>query len=81
MDISIGRIYLFAFAYSPRGTMPCWGQLVRISDYPELYSVIGTTYGGDGVNTFKVPNLKNAMPQSQRLLGMVYCISYCSIFD
>lgn len=43
--------------------IPCDGRSLAVSDYSELFTLIGSTYGGDGVTTFKVPNLSGAMPQ------------------
>lgn len=46
----------------PAGWLICDGTLLAIVDYPELYAVIGTTYGGDGIATFSLPNLENRVP-------------------
>lgn len=53
---SIGVISAFAGNFAPTG-MACNGQLLQISQYVALFNLIGTTYGGDGVNTFALPNL------------------------
>lgn len=42
--------------------LPCEGQIVNIIDYTALYSLVGTTYGGDGMTTFGIPDLRNAVP-------------------
>lgn len=57
MDVYIGTIQPFAFQFAPRGWMLCSGQLLAIRTYSALFSLIGTTYGGDGINTFALPNL------------------------
>ena len=53
---SIGVVSAFAGNFAPSG-MACDGQLLSISEYEALYTILGTTYGGDGVNTFALPNL------------------------
>jgi microcystin-dependent protein len=57
MDFYIGQIVLFAGNFAPRNWMTCAGQLLQISSNPALFSLVGTTYGGDGVHTFALPNL------------------------
>jgi microcystin-dependent protein len=54
----IGSIASFGFGYVPQGWAACDGQLINISDNETLFTLIGTTYGGDGVNTFAVPDLR-----------------------
>ncbi len=61
-DPYIGDIMICSFNYAPSGWAPCEGQLVRINQNPQLFSVIGTTYGGDGVNTFALPDLRGRAP-------------------
>ena len=61
MDEFIGIIKLFAGTYAPRGWMFCDGSLLRISNNSALFSILGTTYGGNGVDTFGIPNLKGRM--------------------
>lgn len=53
----IGEIQAFAFNFAPRGWATCNGALLPIRQYTALFSLLGTTYGGDGVNTFGLPNL------------------------
>ncbi|VVE76131.1 phage tail protein [Pandoraea anapnoica] len=57
-----GEIRLFAGSYAPVGWMICDGTLVNISDFEVLFSLIGTTYGGDGVSRFALPDLRNQVP-------------------
>lgn len=59
---TVGVIVPFAGTYVPGGFVACNGQVLNIEDFPTLYSVLGTTYGGDGINTFGVPNLTNHVP-------------------
>lgn len=58
----IGEIRMFAGNFAPAGWMFCEGQTVAIADFPELFNVIGTTYGGDGVNTYNLPDLRGRLP-------------------
>ncbi|MEM6771421.1 MAG: tail fiber protein, partial [Bacteroidota bacterium] len=54
----IGTISMFAGNFAPRGWAFCDGQLLPISEYNALYSILGTTYGGDGRTTFGLPDLR-----------------------
>jgi microcystin-dependent protein len=54
----VGEIRPFAGNFAPVDWHLCDGSLLPISNYPALYNLIGTTYGGDGVNTFAVPDLR-----------------------
>ena len=58
----IGEIRLFAGNFAPVGWLPCDGQLLPISENDALYSLLGTTYGGDGQTTFALPDLRGRMP-------------------
>ncbi|MDX1802432.1 MAG: tail fiber protein [Alcanivorax sp.] len=58
----IGELRLFAFHTVPRGWMACNGQLLTINQYQALFSLLGTTYGGDGISTFALPNLQGRVP-------------------
>jgi len=57
MEGTVGEIRAFAGNFAPRTWMFCQGQQMSLSQYQVLYAVIGTTYGGDGMNTFKLPNI------------------------
>lgn len=65
MDSFIGDIRLFAGTYAPKGWMLCNGALLSISEYDTLFALIGTTYGGDGQNTFALPDLRGRVPVGQ----------------
>ncbi len=54
----IGEVRLVAFNFVPRGWADCNGQLLPISQNAALFSLLGTTYGGDGRTTFAVPDLR-----------------------
>lgn len=58
----VGEIRMFAGNFAPVGWMTCDGQLLSIADYDVLFNLIGTTYGGDGQNTFALPNLSGRIP-------------------
>ncbi|KGR83743.1 phage tail protein [Lysinibacillus odysseyi] len=58
----VGEIRCFAFNYAPKGWMKCEGQLLQIQQNVALYSIIGTTYGGDGKTTFALPDLRGRAP-------------------
>jgi microcystin-dependent protein len=51
----LGEIQIFAFNFCPAGWAAANGQLLQISQYTALFSLLGTTYGGDGVATFALP--------------------------
>lgn len=61
----VGEICLFGFNFAPVGWVKCDGSLLAISEYDVLFNLIGTTYGGDGQNTFGVPDLRGRVPISQ----------------
>lgn len=61
----LGEIKLFAGNFQIRGWAYCNGQLLSIADNDALYALLGTTYGGDGVNTFGLPNLQSRVALHQ----------------
>lgn len=58
----IGEIRMFAGNFAPAGWMFCDGQTLAISENDALFTLIGTTYGGDGQETFNLPNLQSRVP-------------------
>lgn len=58
----VGEIRCFSFPFVPKGWASCNGQLLRINENPALYSILGTTYGGDGRTTFALPDLRGRVP-------------------
>lgn len=58
----MGSILPFAGTYAPQDWHFCDGTLLSVSQYEALFSLFGTTYGGDGVNTFGIPDLRARMP-------------------
>lgn len=61
----IGEIRMFAGNFAPAGWAFCSGQLMPISENEALFALIGTTYGGDGQNTFALPDLRGRAPVHQ----------------
>ncbi len=62
MDPILGSIMLFAGNFAPEGWFPCDGRLLSVQQYAALYSLLGTYYGGDGVNNFGIPDLRGRVP-------------------
>jgi microcystin-dependent protein len=58
----IGEIRMFAGNFAPAGWAFCNGALIPISENDALFNLIGTTYGGDGQNTFALPDLQSRIP-------------------
>ncbi len=61
----LGTIMPFGGNFAPQGWAQCNGQLLSISQYDALFSLIGTTYGGDGQTTFALPDLRSRVPLHQ----------------
>jgi microcystin-dependent protein len=61
-DSYVGEIRMFGGNFAPAGWMFCDGALIPIAQNDVLFQLIGTTYGGDGVNTFAVPDLRGRLP-------------------
>ncbi|MEW7848643.1 tail fiber protein [Massilia aurea] len=61
-DPYIGEIRMFGGNFAPEGWLKCEGQLLPIAEYDTLFNLIGTTYGGDGQETFAVPDLRGRVP-------------------
>lgn len=59
MEGYIGEVRMFAGNFAPRGWDFCQGQLKEISQYDIVFSILGTTYGGDGIITFGLPDLRS----------------------
>jgi microcystin-dependent protein len=65
MDPFLGQILLFAGNFAPRGWALCEGQLLAINANQALFSILGTTYGGDGRTSFGLPDLRGRSPVSE----------------
>jgi microcystin-dependent protein len=61
----VGEIRMVGFNFAPQGWALCNGQLLAISQYDTLFNLIGTTYGGDGQQTFALPDLQGRIPFHQ----------------
>ncbi len=61
-DPFVAEIRIFPFNFAPKGWAWCNGQLMPISQNTALFSLLGTTYGGDGKSTFALPNLQGSAP-------------------
>jgi microcystin-dependent protein len=77
IDAFVAEIRIVGFSFAPTGWAFCDGQLMPISQNTALFSLIGTTYGGDGKSTFALPDMRNRAPMhpgqgqglSNRVLG------------
>jgi microcystin-dependent protein len=65
MDEYLGIVKIFAGNFAPKGWALCWGQLLSISQNTALFSILGTTYGGNGTSTFALPDLRGRIPVGQ----------------
>ena len=61
-DPMLGEIRFVGFNFAPRGWASCDGQLMSVAQNPDLYSVLGTKFGGDGIATFALPDLRGRSP-------------------
>ena len=62
MEAYMGMITVFAGNFAPRGWLLCQGQVLAISQYTAMFSILGTTYGGNGTTTFALPDLRGRVP-------------------
>lgn len=69
MEPLLGEIKLFAGNFAPKGWYTCEGQTLSIAQNTALFSLLGTTYGGDGMTTFKLPDLRGSFPTQCTNLG------------
>jgi microcystin-dependent protein len=87
MNQFLGEIRMFAGTFAPVGWEFCNGQLLSIAENDALFALLGTTYGGDGVTTFAVPDLRGRAPihvgqgpgLSPRVLGEMAGTEYVSL--
>ena len=61
----ISEIRMFSYNFAPKGWALCNGQLLPIMQHQALFSLLGTTYGGDGITTFALPDLRERVPIHQ----------------
>lgn len=64
MDPFLGEIRIFGFTFAPQGWALCDGSLISIQQNTALFSLLGTTYGGNGIQTFGLPDLRGRFPMS-----------------
>jgi microcystin-dependent protein len=76
MDILLGQIGLFPYNFVPKEWMECAGQLLPINQNTALFSLLGTTFGGDGQTTFALPTLQGKEP----IPGVKYCIAINGVY-
>lgn len=62
MEPLLGSIFYWPLSWAPQGFALCQGQLLSITQYTALYSLLNTTYGGDGKSTFGLPDLRGRIP-------------------
>jgi microcystin-dependent protein len=67
----VGEIRMFAGSFAPAGWAFCSGQLIPISENDTLFTLIGTTYGGDGQETFALPDLQSRVPMHQGSVNQI----------
>ncbi len=76
-DAFLGEVRAMPFGFAPNGWTPCQGQLLPMEQDPALFSLLGTTYGGDGKSTFALPNI----PPLQGNNGTLqYCIAVQGLY-
>ncbi len=78
----IGEVAAFGFTFCPVGWVAADGALLAIADFSTLFSLVGTTYGGDGQTTFGVPKLVSSSAPSSQASATAYsvCIAVDGIF-
>lgn len=65
----LGEIRCVGFNFAPHGWARCQGQVLSITQNPELFSLLGTMYGGDGQNTFNLPNFDGRIPRGLQYMN------------
>jgi microcystin-dependent protein len=74
----LGEILTVPYNFCPRGWVPAAGQILPINQNQALFSLLGTTYGGDGKTTFALPNLKGRATHSGAVL--TECIAVAGVY-
>lgn len=69
MEGYIGEVREFAGSFAPRDWASCDGQTLDVATYTPLFAIIGTTYGGDGVHNFKLPDLRPLNEHGMKVHG------------
>jgi microcystin-dependent protein len=68
METFIGTIMMFGGNFAPRDWAFCQGQTLSIASNTSLFSILGTTYGGDGRTTFNLPKLESPIPGAHYII-------------
>jgi microcystin-dependent protein len=71
-DPFVAEIRVFPFNFAPFGWAFCNGQILPLSQYTALFALLGTTYGGNGISNFALPNMQGNMPVGQGTGQSVY---------
>jgi len=64
-DFFVGEIEAFAFGFAPKNWAMCNGQILPIAQYQALFSLLGTSFGGNGTSNFALPDLRGRLPMGQ----------------
>jgi microcystin-dependent protein len=81
MDPMTGEIRLLPYPFAPVGWLACQGQVLNIADNEALFSLLGTTYGGNGTATYALPDLRANNPVAVKGVEVVgYCICVDGIY-
>ena len=78
MDPFVAEIRIFPFNFAPKGWAWCDGQLLPLSQNTALFSLLGTTYGGDGKSNFALPDLQGRAPMHPAPPGLSFPTPSCS---
>ena len=74
MDSLMASIIMFAGTFAPKGWMYCDGSILPIAQNTALFSLLGTTYGGNGQTTFALPNLNTQDPATDWGVKYIICV-------
>jgi microcystin-dependent protein len=72
----IGEMRVVAFDFAPRGWLPCDGRSLQVRQNQALFQLLGTTYGGDGVALFNLPDLRGRVPVGAGASGTLYALGF-----
>lgn len=70
MSVLLGEVRLFPYGKVPDGWLACTGQALYVAEHSKLFMLIGTRFGGDGKQKFKLPDLQKQSPEN-----MTYCMA------
>ena len=75
IDSFLTTIMLWGGNFAPQGWLYCDGSLLSINQNTALFSLLGTTYGGDGRNTFALPNLPGIKTDDEAVVKYIICVN------